>query len=154
MLKPSGPRPGVRGDAPDADQPRCIRFCGVAGYHPTIDACLQAQRAAIAVLHRARLTPESRPPPSAPPAPVPPPPPPLTPIAPRRGGWPRGRPRSEPNARIDRATKAAIVARMFEAGAGFGDLMAATRTLGTEFALKPGTIQTSWRRWATERDPI
>jgi hypothetical protein len=150
MLKPSGPRPGVRGDAPDAAQPRCIRFCGVAGYHPTIDACLTAQRVAIAELHRARLTPESRPPPLEPLEP----PAPLTPSAPNRGGWPLGQPRTTPNAVIDPATKAIIVARMFEAGQGFGDLMAATRTLGAEFHLKPGTIQTSWRRWATERDPI
>jgi hypothetical protein len=65
---------------------------------------------------------------------------------------PLDHPRPPPKTVIDRMTKAAIVARMFEAAPR--QIMTATRTLGAEYSIKPATIQTSWRRWATERDPI
>jgi len=109
----------------DRDGLPCRRGCGVPGVHPTIDDCLEAQRAAIARLR-------ARPPPDPPPIPVP---------APRRHYGPR--------TMIDPTVKAAIVAEMFLAPPGA--ILAATRRLGLVYGLKAETIQTSWRRWATER---
>jgi len=101
----------------------CHRGCGVTGVHPTIDDCLEAQRLAIS-----RLRPRS-----APDVPIPP----LVPVA-----------RDKP-AVIPLEVKAAIVAAMFLAPPG--GLMAATRRLGAFYGLRPETISTRWRRWASQR---